>query len=44
VKEEEVDMMTEEVVTMIDVATMPHKELTTEFMLKTLLQMLAGKI
>jgi len=42
VKEEEVDTMTEEIMT--DVATMLHKELIIEFMLKTLPPVLAGKI
>jgi hypothetical protein len=43
VKEEEEEIMTEEIMT-IDVIIMLHKELTIEFMLKTLLLMLAGKI
>jgi hypothetical protein len=42
VKEEEEEIMTEGI--MIDVIIMLHKEQITEFMLKTLLLMLAGKI
>jgi hypothetical protein len=43
VKEEEEEIMTEGIM-IVDVIIMLHKEQITEFMLKTLLLMLAGKI